>query len=146
MHLPWIKGWDSGRLINLYLNLNKIYKLDSLQKTVFTNHNFIFKWKVLKKCHLTIQITNNRPVYILPLVNYNVYWPFIGYLYCMMSFYRHYKLLFLFQKFYIDKRSYRFWGVERKKQHNTPLSLLWTVALWNNNNVNQLGRCFYNVE
>ena len=26
---------------------------------------------------------NNRPIYILPLVNINVYWPIIGNLYCI---------------------------------------------------------------
>ena len=31
-------------------------------------------------------MTNNRPVYILPFVNYNVYWPIISNLYCMTSF------------------------------------------------------------
>ena len=29
---------------------------------------------------------NDRPVYNLPLVNINVYWPIIGPLYCMTSF------------------------------------------------------------
>ncbi len=28
-------------------------------------------------------MTNERPVHILPLVNYNFYWPIIGTLYCM---------------------------------------------------------------
>ena len=46
-----------------------------------------------KKCRHTIQMTYDRPVYDLPLVNYNVYWPIIGNLYCMTSFFtRHYKL------------------------------------------------------
>ena len=31
-------------------------------------------------------MTNDRPAYILPLVNINIYWPIIGHLYCMMSF------------------------------------------------------------
>ena len=30
-------------------------------------------------------MTNNMPVYILPLVNINMYWPVIGHLYCMAS-------------------------------------------------------------
>ena len=39
-------------------------------------------------------MTNNRPIYILPWVNYNVYWPIIGHFYCMSSFFiRLYKLL-----------------------------------------------------
>ena len=39
-------------------------------------------------------MTYHRPVHILPLVNYNVYWPIIGHLHCMTSFFiRHYKLL-----------------------------------------------------
>ena len=98
MHLPWIKGWNSGRLIILHPNLNEIYHLDSLQKTVYTNYNLYVSLNekqiivLNKKCHLTIQITNDRPVYVLPLVNYNVQWPFIGYLYCMTSlFIRHYE-------------------------------------------------------
>ena len=33
-------------------------------------------------------MTNDRPVYSLPLVNYNVYWPIIGHLYCMTLFYK----------------------------------------------------------
>ena len=33
------------------------------------------------------KITNERRVYILPLVNYNVYWPLIGQLYSMTSFF-----------------------------------------------------------
>ena len=37
-----------------------------------------------KKLRHTIQMTNNRPVYILPLVNYNVYWLIIGHLYWTM--------------------------------------------------------------
>ena len=100
MHLPWIKGWNSGQLIILHPNLNEIYHLDSLQKTVYTNYNLYVSLNekqiivLNKKCHLTIQITNDRPVHVLPLVNYNVQWPFIGYLYCMTSlFIRHYKLL-----------------------------------------------------
>ena len=40
-----------------------------------------------KKWRHTIQITNDRQVYILPLVNYNVYLPIIGHLYCMTSFF-----------------------------------------------------------
>ncbi len=32
-------------------------------------------------------MTNDRPVYNLPLANYNVYWPIIGHLYCMTSFF-----------------------------------------------------------
>ena len=39
-----------------------------------------------KKCRHAIQMTNDRPVYILPLINYNVYWPIIGHLNCMTSF------------------------------------------------------------
>ena len=31
-------------------------------------------------------MTNDRPVYILPLVNYNTFWPIIDHLYCMTSF------------------------------------------------------------
>ena len=40
-------------------------------------------------------MANDRPVYILPLqVNIYVYWPIIGNLYCMTSFFiRHYFLL-----------------------------------------------------
>ena len=39
-------------------------------------------------------MTNDRLVYILPLYNYNVYWPIIGNLYCMTYFFiRYYKLL-----------------------------------------------------
>ena len=39
-------------------------------------------------------MTNDRPVYILSLVNIKVYWPIIGHLYCMTSlFIRHCKLL-----------------------------------------------------
>ena len=30
--------------------------------------------------------TNWKPVQILPLVNYSVYWPIIGQIYCMASF------------------------------------------------------------
>ena len=38
-------------------------------------------------------MTNNRSVYNLPVVNYNVYLPIIGYLYCMTSsFIGHYTL------------------------------------------------------
>ena len=40
-----------------------------------------------KKRRHSIQMTNDRAVYILPLVNYNVYWPFVGHLYCMTSFF-----------------------------------------------------------
>ncbi len=46
----------------------------------------------IKKLWHTIQMTNDRPLYILPLVN--VYWPIIGHLYCKTSFfYRDSKLL-----------------------------------------------------
>ena len=39
-------------------------------------------------------MTNDKPVFILPLVNVNDYWPIIGHLYCMTSFFiRQYKLL-----------------------------------------------------
>ena len=39
-------------------------------------------------------MTNDRPVYILPLINHNAYWLIIGYLYCMTLFFiSHYKLL-----------------------------------------------------
>ena len=38
-------------------------------------------------------MTNDRPVYILQLVNENVYWPIIGPLYYITSFFIHYKLL-----------------------------------------------------
>ena len=31
-------------------------------------------------------MTNDRPVYILQLANFIVYWPLIGHLYCMTSF------------------------------------------------------------
>ena len=31
-------------------------------------------------------MTNDRQVYILPLVNYNVNWSIIGHLYCMTSY------------------------------------------------------------
>ena len=38
-------------------------------------------------------MTNYRPVYILPFVNYNVYWPMIGHLYCITSLLiKHYEL------------------------------------------------------
>ena len=47
----------------------------------------VIAWKQLfvrnKKWRQTIQMTNKRPAYILPLVNYNVYWSIIGHLYCM---------------------------------------------------------------
>ena len=36
-----------------------------------------------KKWRHTIKMNNHRPVYILPLANYNVYWPIIGHLYYM---------------------------------------------------------------
>ena len=37
-------------------------------------------------------MTNDRPVYILPLFIYNAYWPYIGHLYCKTSFSkRHYE-------------------------------------------------------
>ena len=46
------------------------------------------------KLRHTIQMTNDRPAYILPLVNYNVYLPIIGHLCCMTSIIiRHYMLL-----------------------------------------------------
>ena len=35
-------------------------------------------------------MTNDRPLYILPLVNYNVYWPIVLY---VVVFIWHYKLL-----------------------------------------------------
>ena len=42
----------------------------------------------------TNELTNSRPVYILPLVNQKVCWPVIGHLYCMTSFFCWlYKLL-----------------------------------------------------
>ncbi len=51
------------------------------------------KVPIKKWCH-TIQMNNERQVYILPLANYNVYWPINGNLYFMASFFiRHYKLL-----------------------------------------------------
>ena len=50
-------------------------------------------------------MTNDRPVYILPLVNNNAYLPIIGHLNCMTSFFiRHYKLL----KFFYTKNVYLF--------------------------------------
>ena len=42
---------------------------------------------------------NNNPVYDLPLANYNVYWPIIGHLYCMASFFIRHYTLFLFKNF-----------------------------------------------
>ena len=52
-----------------------------------------------KKLRHTIQMTNDRPVYNLPLVNYNVYWPIIGQLYCMTSFFiGHYTLFPIYDK------------------------------------------------
>ena len=47
-------------------------------------------YSVYRKWRHTTQITNDRPVYILPKGNYNVYCPIIGHLFCMMIFYRHY--------------------------------------------------------
>ena len=41
-------------------------------------------------------MTNDRPVYILPLVNCNVYWPIIGHLFCMTSFFIGHYTLFQF--------------------------------------------------
>ena len=41
----------------------------------------------IKKWRYTIQMTNDSTVYILPLVNFNVYWPIIGHLYWMTSFF-----------------------------------------------------------
>ena len=39
-------------------------------------------------------MANDRPVYILPLVDYNVLLPIIDHLYCISSFFiRYYKLL-----------------------------------------------------
>ena len=40
-----------------------------------------------KKCRLAMQMTNDRTVYILTLVNKNVYWTIICHLYCMTSFF-----------------------------------------------------------
>ena len=45
---------------------------------------WIFKQLIVPK---RIQITNERPEYILPLVNCNVYWPLIGHLHCLTSFF-----------------------------------------------------------
>ena len=45
-------------------------------------------------------MTNDRPVNILPLINYNIYWPIIGYLYYMTPFFvRHNKLFSNTNKF-----------------------------------------------
>ena len=39
-------------------------------------------------------MTNDKSVYNLPLVNYNIYWPIIGHLYCMTSYFiGHYMLI-----------------------------------------------------
>ena len=48
-------------------------------------------------------MTNDKSVYNLPSVNYNVYWPIIGHLYCMTSFWTLYAVsfsLFLFYSWY----------------------------------------------
>ena len=53
-------------------------------------------------------MTSNNVQYNLPLVNHNIYWPIIGYLHCMTSFFiRHYKLLLILVKmkaFFLDCR------------------------------------------
>ena len=48
-------------------------------------------------------MTNDRLVYILPLVNYNLYWPIISHLYCTTSFFnRSYKLhVLLFEMLFL---------------------------------------------
>ena len=82
-----------------------IIQLFSLKKgrslIVCKSKPFVFSKKQLlvpnKKWRHKIQMTNDRPVYILPLVNYSAYWPIIDYLYYMTSFYiRHYKLLLFY--------------------------------------------------
>ncbi len=42
------------------------------------------------------QMTNDRPVNNLPLVNYNINWPIIGHLYCITSFFIGLYTLFQF--------------------------------------------------
>ena len=49
--------------------------------------NLIRKQLIVPNKKIYKKITNDRPVYILPLVNYNVYWPIIGHFYCMTSFF-----------------------------------------------------------
>ena len=59
---------------------------------------------------IAIQMTNNRPVYILPLIKYNAYWPFIGHFYCMPSiFIRYYKLLQIFGDMFTMIRNFEMW-------------------------------------
>ena len=71
-------------------------------------------------------MTNERPVYILPLVNSNVYWPVIGHLCCMASFFiRHYKLLhYIFYKQYTLHINLYFRNL---KMMNIQESHLWLV-------------------
>ena len=51
-------------------------------------------------------MTNDKPVYILPLVKINVYWPNIGNLYCMTPICRYYNLLppINKNKYYTEKK------------------------------------------
>ena len=66
-----------------------------------------------KKWRHKIQMTNDRPLYILPLVDYNVYWPIIGHLYCTTSFFiRHCKLVL---ERYFD--AYFIWFVDSRVIH-----------------------------
>ena len=48
-----------------------VYQIFSLDEAAYSAY---------KEWRHTIQINNDRPVYILPLVNFNVYWPIIGHL------------------------------------------------------------------
>ena len=53
-------------------------------------------------------MTNDRPVYILSLINYNAYWPIISHLYYMTSsFVKHFKLL-SFHVYMLNKKTVKY--------------------------------------
>ena len=57
-----------------------------------------------KKLRHTIQMTNARSVVIFLLVNYNVYWPIIGHLYSMKSFFIRYSKILPKEQIHIKFR------------------------------------------
>ncbi len=114
--LNWIKIWEhffgSKVFLWLYLSVRKFIQDSKYHKQ--RNRDSV---KCLKKWRHTIKLTNEGLVYLLPLVNYSVYWPLIG----QVIEWRH----FLVAPYAVSKKSLTFvkWRILRFK-NTTSLCLL----------------------
>ncbi len=113
-------GWPGFFFFVLSLNRATARLPENKMTVSLVNFNCFYFQKQLrvpnKNWSHTIQMINDKPVYILQLVNCNAYWPVIGNFYCMPSFLLCTIRYFLFSCIAIfSKHSY--FVMEEAKQH-----------------------------